>query len=163
MALYSGAINPQSICEVLIPFGLKYPYSVIVDGKTVEIKTDLFPDKREEELVDEGQAQEIEIATTYKLRPVVIICDLGKNRYLALAVTKRKDNDSQFLLAVCKNEIKDRHFLPLKNYSDKLKYDSYVLIPSIYLVSRENIQYRRGRLRDEDFQTIQAKLKSIIF
>ncbi len=88
----------------------------------MESKTDLFPERNKDDLLDEEKAQEIEIGTTYKLRPVVIIYELRGGKYLALAVTKRKNTESpSYFLAICNNEIKERHFLSLKNYPDKLK------------------------------------------
>jgi hypothetical protein len=57
------------------------------------VSPELLPRITEEEMekfIDE--AEEFEIGTGYKLRPVIIIYDsqLSKNAYLAIAVTKKR-------------------------------------------------------------------------
>jgi len=161
MRPFLGAVRSQSVYEACIPFKLKYPYKVVKNGNVIEEKVELFPDSEEDAFVDE--AKEIEIATTYKFRPVVIISSSETSKtHLVVAITKRKDDDSKKLLAICNNQIVERHFLSLKKYSNVLKYDSYVLVDAIYLITEENIYYCRGRLENRDFDTIRAKLKGVL-
>jgi len=161
MRPYSGAIRLQEIYEALIPFKMKYPYKVVEEDNKVENRTELFPEKEKESFIDE--AREIEIGTNYKLRPVIVIYHSERdNTYLAIAITKRKDDNKDYLLAVCKNEIEERHFLPSRKYNGTLKFDSYALVDSIYLVTENNIYYPRGRLENKDYEEILAKLKNIL-
>jgi hypothetical protein len=161
MRPFSGVIEPQRMYEACIPFKLRYPYKIVKDDDSVVIENELFPEGEKDSFIDE--AKEIEIATTYKLRPIIIIAYSETSKtYLAVAVTKRKDNNPKLLLAICNNKIAVRHFLPLSKYSEALKYDSYVLVDAVYMVTDKNIYYHRGRLDSKDFDTIRAKLKSIL-
>jgi hypothetical protein len=161
MKPFPGAIRLQEIYEALVPYKIKYPYKVVKEDNKVENKTELFPEKEKESFIDE--TREIEIGTNYKLRPIIIIYrSKTDNTYLAIAITKRKDDNKDYLLAVCKNEIKERHFLPSRKYDGTLKFDSYVLVDYIYLVTENNIYYPRGRLGKDDYDEIRAKLKNIL-
>ena len=162
MKPFGGAIVIKGIYEALIPFRLRYPYKLAGANNQVEMKNELFPEEEKDNFVDE--AQEFEIGTSYKLRPVIVIYNsrIKKNDYLAVAISKRKDNDTAYLLAVCKNQIEARHFLSQKKYPDTLKFDSYVLIDNIYLLTEKNIYYSRGRLDPLDHEGILAKLKKVL-
>ena len=162
MKPFSGAIRIQEIYEALTPFKLRYPYRFVKDNNTLEFRTELFHEREKDEYVDE--AKEIEIGTNYKLRPVIIISySEHSNTYLAMAITKVKDANRDYLLAIAKDEIKERHLLFLRKYSGTLKYDSIVLVDAIYLLTDKNIYYCRGPLEDEDYVTIQGKLKKVLF
>jgi hypothetical protein len=162
MKPFGGAIVIKGIYEALIPFRLRYPYKLVGTNNQVEMKNELFPGEEKDNFVDE--AQEFEIGTSYKLRPVIVIYNsrIKKDDYLAVAISKRKDNDTAYLLAVCKNQIEARHFLFQKKYPDVLKFDSYVLIDNIYLLTEKNIYYLRGRLDPSDHDGIRAKLKKFL-
>lgn len=163
MKPYEGSITVQGVYEVLVPFKMRYPYKIVKKDDRVENKNELFPEEEREQFIDE--AEEFEIGTGYKLRPVIIIhcSEVSRNTYLAIAVTKRKQRDSlNFTLAVCNNEIKERHFLAKDKYPDTLRFDSFVLIDNVYLITEKNIYYRRGRLFDSDYAAIRAKLKKIL-
>ena len=163
MKPYQGGITTQGVYEALIPFKIRYPYKIVKKDNKVDLKYELFPEGERENFIDE--AEEFEIGTGYKLRPVIIIYDsqLSRNTYLAIAVTKKKETDPlRFALAVCNNEIKERHFLSQKRYPDMLRFDSFVLIDNVYLVTEKNIYYRRGRLEDSDYNGIRAKLKKVL-
>lgn len=83
MRPYSGAINVQNVYEACIPYALSYPYRVIKKDK-VEINLELFSDKDKE--------REIEIATMYKLRPIIVMSSSEvDNSYLAVSITKIKE------------------------------------------------------------------------
>ena len=161
MKPFTGAITTQGVYESLIPFKLRYPYKIVKNNNQVEMKTELFPEEEKEKFIDE--AEEFEIGTGYKLRPVIIVYDSNKdNTYLAISITKRKDDSKDYLLAVCTNKIEGRHFLAKQRYPDVLGYDSYVLVDTMYLLTEKNVYYRRGRLRTEDYDEIRAKLKKVL-
>ncbi|NWF92553.1 MAG: type II toxin-antitoxin system PemK/MazF family toxin [Syntrophaceae bacterium] len=161
MKPFPGAITTQGVYEALIPFKLRYPYKIVKENNQVEMKPELFPEEEKENFIDE--AEEFEIGTSYKLRPVIIVYDSQVNKaYLAIAISKRKDDNIDYLLAVCQNEIKERHFLSQKKYPGMLKFDSYVLIDRIYPIDDKNIYYSRGRLDNSDYDEIRVKLKKVL-
>jgi mRNA-degrading endonuclease toxin of MazEF toxin-antitoxin module len=168
MKPFSGSVRDQEIYEALIPFRIKYPYRIITQDNNVETKSELFPEEKEDEFIDE--AEEIEIGTTYKLRPVIIISisqsNVSNDTYLGLPLTKKKDmishKDQQFIIEVCRNTIKERHFLFKTKYSGTLRYDSFVKVDNIQLLTKNNIYKRRGRLANEDYSTIRVKLLKVL-
>jgi mRNA-degrading endonuclease toxin of MazEF toxin-antitoxin module len=166
MKPFSGAIRPQEIYMALIPFQMKWPYKIVTEDNKVEIKTELFPEEKEDEFVNE--AKEIEIGTIYKLRPVIIIyqSERSDDVYLALPLRKKKDKvtqrDREYILEVCQNQIQERHFLFQSKYSDTLKFDSFVLVDAIHLLSKNNIYKKKGLLESKDYKEIRAKLKKVL-
>lgn len=166
MRPFSGSIRLQGIYEALIPFKMEYPYKIVTEDNRVEIKSELFPEEKENDFIDE--AQKIEIGTTYKLRPVIVISqsEISDDTYLALPLTKKKEEDTkkyrEHIIAICENKIKERHFLFQKKYSDTLNFDSFVLVDTVHLVTKNNIYKHRGRLDKQDYDVIRAKLKSVL-
>lgn len=164
MKPFSGSIGVQEIYEALVPFKMEYPYKIVREDNQVEIKTELFPKIEEEKFITE--AKKIEIGTSYKLRPVIIISKSEiEEVFLTLPLTKKQNittKELDYVLEVCKDRIKERHFLFKKKYANILKFDSLVLIDNIHPLTRNNIYKPRGRLKDGDYITIQAKLKKIL-
>lgn len=165
MKPFWGAIRPQEIYMALIPFQMKWPYKIVTEDNKVETKTELFPEEKEDEFVDE--AKEIEIGTIYKLRPIIVIyhSEIVDDFYLALPLRKKEilpQRDQEYILKVCQNQIKERHFLFKSKYSDALKFDSMVFVDAIYILSRNSIYKRKGRLKNEDYLEIRAKLKNVL-
>ena len=165
MKPYLDPILSQNVYEACLPFSLKYPYSVIKNGK-VEDRFELFSEDEKDSYVDE--ASEIEIGTTYKLRPVIIMAEsIIDDTYLVIAITKVQDNKHrkylEYISAVCKNQIKERHFLSQKKYEGTLKFNSLAMVNAIYTVTKNNIYYRRGRIEKDDYDAVSAKLKKILF
>jgi len=160
MKPFTGAISQQNIYEACIPYKLQYPYRVIKNQK-VEVSSELFPEKEKDLFVDE--AQEVEIGTHYKLRPVIVISQSADETFLVVAIAKWKEHaDGKYLLEICDNKIKERHFLPCKKYEGTLKFNSLAYVDAIYRVTKNNIYYRRGHLQQEDYDAINAKLKKIL-
>ena len=165
MRPFSGAIRTKEMYVALIPFQMKWPYKVITERNEVKIKTELFPEEKEDEFVDE--AKEIEIGTTYKVRPIIIIYQsVAKDDfYLALPLRKKEmitNKEREYILKVCQNQIKERHFLSQSKYSGILKFNSLVFIDAIYVLSKNNIYKWKGCLQNDDFDEIRAKLKRVL-
>lgn len=165
MKPFPGAIRPQEIYMALIPFQMKWPYKVMSENNRVEIKTELFPEEEENAFVDE--AKEIEIGTTYKFRPIIVIYQskIMDDFYLALPLRKKEvinKKDQEYILKVCQNQVKERHFLFQGKYSDVLRFNSMVLVDALQVLSRNNIYKPKGRLKDEDYVEIRAKLKKVL-
>ncbi len=149
----------------LISFQMKWPYKVISEDNRVETKTELFPEEEENAFIDE--AQEIEIGTTYKLRPIIVIYQskIMDDFYLALPLRKKepiKKKEQEYIFKVCQNQVKERHFLFQTKYSDALRFNSMVLVDAIQVLSKNNIYKRKGRLKNEDYVEIRAKLKGVL-
>ena len=162
MKPYSDPISLQDVYEVCLPFVLKYLYPLIKNGK-VELSTELFSEDEKDSYVDE--AREIEICTTYKLRPVIVMSQsfIIDNSYLVMAITKVKGMiNPEYLLAVSDNKIVERHLLPRKKYESTLKFDSLAMVDAIYRVTKNNFYYRRGRIKQDDYDAVRAKLKKIL-
>jgi len=163
MKPFSGPVSPRNIYEACLPFKLQYPYRLIKNEK-IESSLELFPEDQRNNYVDE--AQEIEIGTTYKLRPVIVISESEDDTYLVIAITKIKEKTDkkygEYLLAVCDNKIKERHFLPQKKYEGTLKFNSLALVDAIYKVTKSNIYYRRGLIKQDDYDFVSAKLKKVL-
>lgn len=171
MKPFPGSIRVQEIYEALVSFKMEYPYKIVTENDKVEFKTELFPENEEEEFVTE--AKKIEVGTTYKLRPVIIMSKSEKSSerfddvFLAIPLTKKKETLSKkeqtYILEVCKNTLKERHFLFKQNYVGALRFDSFVLIDNIQPLTKNNIYRLKGRLKDGDYQVVQAKLKNVLF
>jgi len=161
MRPFDGTISPQNVYEACLPYKLRYPYDVVKNG-IITVTPLLFPAEERDNYVDE--AQEIEIVTTYKLRPVIVISPEMNNTFLVLAITKVKEGsiDPKYLFAIADNKIVERHFLPIKRYPGMLKFNSLVLINAIYMISQTNVYYQRGRFNKEDFDGVRTKLGKII-
>ena len=92
---------------------MEYPYKIVTEKNQVEIKYKLFPIEKENEFINE--AKQIEIGTTYKLRPVILISqsELSADTYLALPLTKKKEKDTEayrhislkFVMTIIKKDI----------------------------------------------------------
>jgi len=166
MKPFGGSVRLREVYEALVPFKMEYPYKIVTEDNRVDIKSELFPEEKENEFIDE--AQKIEIGTTYKLRPIIIISQSGisDDTYLALPLTKKKEEDTkkyrEYIIAVCENKIKERHFLFQKKYPNALNFDSFVLVDTVHLLTKNNIYKHRGHLDNKDYDVILAKLKNVL-
>jgi len=163
----------QHIYEALIPYDLKYPYLTISEEGNVEEKDEILEpktDDADQEGEGEAVAEEIDLVTRYKPRPTIILDQSSDPKtFLVLPLTKvdtEKLNTSSgyrnYYREVIRDKIKDRHRLSPKIYDGILKYESFVLIDSIQVVTPNNILYRRGFLKKNDYKAIIAKLKEVL-